>query len=437
MSNRHSRRSFLQSSLYSGIAVWVGDRSLAATGRMPSEQINFGCIGVGGKGESDTADAARFGNIAAICDVDEVTLAKSGAKYSGAQRFADYRIMLERLGKSIDAVTVSTPDHHHGPATSMALQMGKAAYTQKPLTHSIWEARRLAELAREMKVATQMGNQGTAAPKLRENAAHLRAGLIGTIKEVHVWTNRPIWPQGVPRGANAPVPITLNWNEWLGPAPERPYAAGYHSFAWRGWWDFGTGAIGDMACHTVNLPFMALDLRDPISVQAESAGHNRDSYPEWSTIKFEFAKTKHRPAITMHWYDGGKVPEDLLTGLKRNASGSMIIGDKGKLYTPGDYGDQGQWIGVTPSGTPDVPVAKGGHFGEFAEAIRTGKQSVSNFPDYSGPLTETILLGNLAVWTTAKGEGPKIEWDSRRMVAKNMKELDQIVHPVFLNGYKV
>ncbi|MGQ9699039.1 MAG: Gfo/Idh/MocA family protein, partial [Armatimonadota bacterium] len=298
--------------------------------------------------------------------------------------------------------------------------------------HSLYEARRLGEIARRMKVATQMGNQGTAGTQLRRSAAMIKAGLLGTVKEVHIWTNRPIWPQGIPRPAPEPVPDTLKWDLWLGPAPERPYAKGYHPFAWRGWWDFGTGALGDMGCHTMNMPFMALDLRDPVSVVAETSGHNKDSYPKWAIVRYEFPATKSRPALTMIWYDGGKrPPAELLEGQQMANSGSLIIGEKGKLYSPGDYGGSCQLIGVEPI---EVQVEESpGHFEEFVRAIKGGKPAVSNFPDYAVPLTETVLLGNLAVWA----DGKKIEWDARRLRAKNAPEVENIIRPRYRRGYSI
>ena len=251
MSLQHSRRDFLRTAAVTGFGVWIGTESHAQNNpKSPNDKVNFACIGVGGKGDSDSSDAARFGNIVAICDVDENTLNKKGEQFPGAKKYTDYRKMYDEMGKQFDAVTVSTPDHNHGPATALALHMGKACYTQKPMAHSIYEVRQLSNLARKMKVVTQMGNQGTAVNSMRKNAYRVRAGAIGAVKEVHVWTNRPIWPQGIERSAEKPVPAGLDWNLWLGPAKERPYGDNYHTFAWRGWWDFGTGALGDMACHT-------------------------------------------------------------------------------------------------------------------------------------------------------------------------------------------
>ena len=315
------------------------------------------------------------------------------------------------------------------------MHMGKHCFVQKPMTHAIHEARVLGELAREKKLATQMGNQGTADGGLRRGAAMVKAGAIGTVKEVHVWTNRPIWPQGGDRPKPETPPTTLHWNEWLGPAPERPYGKGYHPFSWRGWWDFGTGALGDMACHTVNMCFMALNLRDPISVVAETSGHNKDSYPKWSIIHFEFPQLGDRPPVKMTWYDGGKrPPEELFEGKKPGGSGSMMVGDKGKYFSSGDYGGGilmgGAEVAVDPPKSP-------GHFQEWVRAIKGGEQAMSNFPDYAGPLTETILLGNLAVYAAASGKGEKVEWDAKNLKVKNIAGLEMIVQPAYRAGYSL
>lgn len=434
MSTQRSRREFLRDATLTGIGVWATDRSWAQGNKSPNERINFACIGVGGKGDSDTADAARFGNIVAICDVDENTLNAAAQKYPNARKYNDYRKMLDEMSNQIDAVTVSTPDHHHALAAAAAMHLGKHCFCQKPLTHSIYEARRLGELARHKKVATMMGNQGTADNSMRHNAALVRAGALGTVTEVHVWTNRPIWPQGIARPEPTPVPSNLHWDLWLGPAPERPYANDtYHTFKWRGWWDFGTGALGDMACHTANMPFMALDLRNPTSVQAETSGNNKDSYPKWSVIHFEFPANAHRPALTFTWYDGGKLPsQDLVPNEKFSDSGSLIIGDKGKLYTPDDYGGGGHIIGGVDVGEVKFPESPG-HFEEYVRAIKEGKPAMSNFPDYAGPLTETILLGNLAVWA----DGKKIEWDAHALKAKNAPEVSEIIRPKYRAGYSL
>jgi predicted dehydrogenase len=426
-----SRREFLKNTTLTGVGIWVGGRALAA--ESPNERIRFASIGVGGKGDSDTADAARSGDLVAICDVDENILNKAGEKYPMARKFTDFRKMLDEMGKSIDAVTVSTPDHTHAPAAAMAMQMGKHCFCQKPLTHSIYEARRLGEIARDKKVATQMGNQGTASGGLRKSAAMVKAGILGPVREVHVWTNRPIWPQGGPRPEPSEVPSQLHWDLWLGPAPQRPYANGYHTFAWRGWWDFGTGALGDMACHTANMAYMALDLRNPTTVVAETSGHNKDSYPKWSIITFEFPATGSRPPVKLVWYDGGKRPSaELMEGREPSESGSLVVGEKGKLYSPSDYGNARVLIGGAEEKEVEYKESPG-HFEEWVRAIRGGEPAMSNFPDYAGPLTETILLGNLAVWA----DGKKIEWDAKRLKATNAPEVNHIIRPEYRSGYSL
>jgi predicted dehydrogenase len=440
MSYLTDRRRFLKTTALTGVGVFVSGTAAAEDSKSPNERIRFACIGVGGKGSSDSRDAKSHGDIVAICDIDDNTLEKSSKGFPSATRYNDFRKMLDEVGKNIDAVTVSTADHMHAPASALAMRMGKACFTQKPLTRTIYEARKLGEIAREMNVPTQMGNQGTADKRLRTTAALVRAGAAGNIKEVHVWTNRPIWPQGGPRPPEATVPPSVHWDLWLGVAPVRPYAVGYHPFAWRGWWDFGTGALGDMACHTVNMPFMALDLRDPTGVQATTSGHNRDSYPKRSMITYDFPANGNRPALKMVWYDGGnKPPTELFDGEQVADSGVLLVGDKGKLYAPGDYSERDYKL-LGGASEPKVEIEESpGHFPEFARAIKGGKPARSNFPDYSGPLTETILLGNLAVWAAPEADSPgkKIEWDAKNLKPTNAPEVESIVTPVYREGYKL
>ncbi|MBC8870790.1 MAG: Gfo/Idh/MocA family oxidoreductase [Planctomycetes bacterium] len=441
---RTTRRKFLQTTAAAGVGFWVAGGVAPKRSFAANETINFACVGVGGKGRSDSRDAARHGNIVAICDCDENTLNKAAAGFKGAQKFFDYRKMFDEVGKSIDAVTVSTPDHNHAPAAIRAMKLGKHCFTQKPLTHTIYEARRMGEVAREMKVATEMGNQGTANNDLRKSAAFVQGGGLGDVKEVHVWTNRPIWPQGLgrPEGED-PVPEGVNWESWIGPAPMRPFKGGvYHPFKWRGWWDFGTGALGDMACHTLNMCFAALSLQDPISVQANTSGHNKETYPAWSVITFEYPANDKRGPVTLTWYDGGKLPpEELIKGSKEqriSRSGALMVGSKGTIYAPGDYADRAELIGQ--GGLPDVEYERSpGHFDEWIRAIKEGKPAMSNFPDYAGPLTETILLGNLAVWAAPEAEqtGKKIEWDAKNLVATNAPEVMPIVKKDYRKGWEL
>ena len=453
MSSKSNRREFIQNTSAIGAGLWVtGGRSWAqekAEKRSANGQVSYACIGVGGKGRSDSSDAAQHGDVVAICDVDDQTLEKSAKNpaFKNPATFNDFREMLDKMGDKIDAVTVSTPDHVHAVAAAMAMKAGKHCFCQKPLTHSVYEARMLAQIAREKGVKTQMGNQGTAANGLREAAAIIQAGYLGNVKEVHCMTNRPIWAQGGPRPEAAPVPPHVHWDLWLGPAPERPYAPGYHPFAWRGWWDFGTGALGDMACHTVNMPFMALNMADPVSIQATTSGHNQDSYPQSSKIVFEFPERDGRAPFTFTWYDGGNLPsKDLLLGgdfvfTGKSARGSIVVGEKATLYATDDYAND---FKLLPEGEIEKPKvdfeASPGHFTEFHEAI-LGKrdQARSNFPNYAGPLSETILLGNLAVWVATEADvaGKKIEWNSEKMQATNAPEVAHVIHRDYREGYSL
>ena len=431
MSQKTSRRRFLKTSAAVGVGYWVAGGVQAQESNSPNEKIAMASVGISGKGSSDSADAGRSGEMVAICDVDENKLNAAGeSKFPKAEKFTDFREMLEKMGDKIDAVTVSTPDHMHAPASLMAMRMGKHCFCQKPLTRTVYEARLMARVAKEQGVATQMGNQGTADTGLRRAAAWLRAGALGAVSEVHVWTNRPIWPQGGPRPKTAEVPEQLDWNLWLGVAPKRDYAVGaYHTFAWRGWWDFGTGALGDMACHEINMAFMGLDLRNPTSVRAESSGHNKDSFPKWSIVTYEFAATDERPAVKLVWYDGGKKPPQELCGDKTpDKSGKLVIGEKGKLWGYNDLFDGAEPMDVE---FPQSP----GHFEEWVRAIKGGEPAMSNFPNYAGPLAETVLLGNLAVWNAAEGQSEKIEWDAENMKCKNVEGLEGIVKPSYPEGY--
>ncbi|HEX3869217.1 MAG TPA: Gfo/Idh/MocA family oxidoreductase [Pirellulales bacterium] len=460
MSHRRQRRDFLKLTTLTGVGYWVaGSTSPATASTSPNERIRIACIGVGGKGRSDSDNAAQVGDIVAICDCDDKTLDTAAKKFEKAEKFFDFREMLEKQGKNIDAVTISTPDHTHAVATMMAMKMGKHVYTQKPLTHSVYEARMLRETAKKMKVATQMGNQGTAHSGLRTAVEIIQSGAIGPVREVHVWTNRPIWPQAPDIMARPtdtpPVPENLHWDEFIGPAPMRPYSPVYHPFKWRGWWDFGTGAIGDMACHTCNMPFMALKLKAPTSVVAEAGDVNPETCPSWAKVKFEFAARGDMPPVTLHWYEGkeggqsnksGKrmlPPEELQAKvLKKDEdlkkSGAILVGDKGLLYSPSDYG--GEWRlmpekdfeGYQPP-SPTLPrIAGGGDLGmkeEWVAAMRGGPPAMSNF-DYSGLLTETVLLGNVAIRV-----GKPIEWDFESMKAVGCPEADQYIKPEYRKGW--
>jgi len=403
--------------------------------RAMNRRLRFGIIGCGGKGWSGMEAAAQFGDIVALADIDADNRSKAMLQHPRACSFDDYRAMLEAMRGKIDAVVVSTPDHHHGPASSMAMHMGLHCYTEKPLCRTIWEVRQLTKLARDKKLATQMGNQSTASTNMRKVAALIQAGQFGHAKEVHLWTDRAKgwWPQGVERPKPSTAPPHVDWDLWLGPRPARPYAEGYHPFAWRGWWDFGSGSLGDMGCHIFNTPYMALDLRDPIAIQADTSGHNHDSYPEWSIVHYEFGEHNGRPPVNLTWYDGGKRPDPAVApGFTYGGNGSIIVLEKATVYCPDELNTEFHLVGG--AAIPDIKVEESpGHMAEFARAALGGEPARSNFPDYSGPLAETVLLGNLAIWAN----GPRLEWDAKRMEVKGTHEFDSLIKPAFNPGWGV
>lgn len=435
MAKELSRRDVLKGSaaVVAGLTVAAGE-ARSRSGE-PISRLRIGIIGCGGKGWSGMEQAAEHGDIVALCDVDATERSKAMMQHPRASTFDDYRAMFEAMKGKLDAVVISTPDHHHATASALAMRQGLHTYCEKPLTRTIWEARQLARIAREKRVATQMGNQSTASTPMRKTAALIRSGAFGAAKEVHLWTDRASgwWKQGVPRPEPARPPSPLDWDLWLGPRPARPYGQGYHPFAWRGWWDFGTGALGDMGCHIFNMPYMALDLRDPIAVRAETSGHDHDSFPAWSIVHYEFGERRGRGPLNLHWYDGGKKPPaSLAPGVEFGGNGSIVVCERATIYSPDESNSRFLIIG---GGTlPDVAVDESpGHMAEFARAAMGGQAAVSNFPDYSGPLTETVLLGNLAIWAN----GPRLEWDARRMQVRGTSEFDSLIRPAFRPGWSV
>lgn len=445
--SRYSRRSFLKTTTGGLLIATFVPRSAWGA----NDQVNVGCIGIGGKGSSDVTGAAGAGgNIVALCDVDENRRSKKvkiTEKFPDAKFYHDFRVMLEKEVKRIDAVTVSTPDHTHAPAAMMAMKMGKHVYCQKPLTHSIWEARQMTETARAAGVATQMGNQAHAGEPIRRAVELIRAGMLGMVSEVHAWTNRPIWPQGMKSKPSAEaVPDTLDWDLWLGPAPEQSYSSEYVPFKWRGWWDFGTGALGDMGCHILDMPFWALDLKYPLTVEAEQDSNTEVSGPTWSTIIYTFAPGKHHGELKYVWYDGvskdgGHAPPDeVLAGCGMEPAVAVskfdlvMVGEKGKLFfkrnktemltspesLTAEYAD-------TPKTLPRVPDEDA----EWITACKGGPAALSNF-DYSGLLTEFVLLGNLAIRT-----GKKLDWCGETMKATNCPEADQYVRREYRKGWEL
>lgn len=368
-------------------------------------KINIACVGCGGKGADDVRQFSGE-NIVALCDVDLARASQTILSHPKAKVFRDWREMLALMDNEIDAVVVSTPDHMHFPIAMKAIEMGKHVYVQKPLTHTVAEARMLLEAARRHGVVTQMGNQGHSNEDTRRVKEMIEAGAIGDVTEVTIWTNRPVWPQDKPLPTNAmPVPTTLDWNLWLGVAPWRPYNRAYCPFDWRGWWEYGSGAIGDMGCHTIDAVFWALELGAPDHVSAEVVGGDEFSCPKGSIITYKFPVRGNRPPVTLKWYDGCCKPERpaiLPEGEKMPGSGQLLMGSKGALYCPGDYCDQAKILPeslrasfVPPPKT--LPRVKNGHYQNWLDGIRGVVDApCSNF-EHAVPLTEIALLGAVAV----------------------------------------
>jgi predicted dehydrogenase len=436
MSGKMNRRAFLKGAAATGASFLFLRDSRMAFGYEANEKLNIAIVGCGGKGRGNL-DACAGENIVGLCDVDGGKLGEAASKYTEAKQFADFRVMLDKMGKQIDAVVVSTPDHTHAPASIMAMKMGKHVYCEKPLTHSVYEARMMRDVARKHKVATQMGNQGTSHDGLREAVEVIRSGAIGQVYEIHVWSNRPVWPQGIDRPKETPpVPRDLAWDLWLGPAPVRPYNPAYHPFKWRGWKDFGTGAIGDMGCHTLNMPFMALELSNPISVEAEVFEETSETYPKRSIVTYYFPERNGLRTLRLKWYDGSlKPPAHVLDGRDLPGSGVVLIGDKGRLFSPDDYGAHyellpGEKFAGFQKPAQSIPRSIG-HHAEWIRACKGGEPAMSNF-DYAAALTETMLLGNVAILT-----GETIYWDAENMKAINCAKADCVLNREYRKGWSL
>lgn len=404
-----------------------------------NSRLNIAGIGIGGKGRADIVGCDSE-NIVALCDVDLAQLEKTGATFPRAQRFFDWRVMFDQLGREIDAVTVSTPDHMHFLPAHRAIKEGKHVYCQKPLTHTVWEARELAQAARGAKVATQMGNQGISHPRVRRDAELLRAGVIGDIVEFHCWTDRPgeWWKQGLDRPTEFPaVPSNLKWDLWLGCAADRPYSPLYAPKNWRGWWDFGTGAIGDMGCHLLNTLTLAKEIRDPIRIEADGAGQTRFSGPVNAHISWKFPARGAEPAWTMHWYDGGRKPRaELFPGQTYTNNGQIIVGTKDVFYSRGYNGGGLFQSGATyetfagiPPTLPKTDNWDRNHYEEWIAACKGGPKAFSNF-DVAGPVTEVVLLGQVALRA-----GQAIDWDARRMKITNVRSANRFLRTKYRKGW--
>ncbi|NIA14840.1 MAG: Gfo/Idh/MocA family oxidoreductase [Nitrospiraceae bacterium] len=413
--------------------------------KAPSETLNIASIGAGGRAAADIVAVMDDSNLVAFSDVDEDRCAAMCRYMPDVPLYPDFRVMLEKE-KSIDAVIVATPDHVHAIAAMTAMELGKHVYCEKPLTQTVYQARRLTEAARKYQVATQMGNQGHAGEGIRRVCEWIWADLIGPVHEVHVWTDRPIWPQGIDRPSETPpVRDTLSWDLWLGPAPERPYHPNYLPFNWRAWRDFGTGALGDMACHLMDPVFMALQLGAPETVEAESSSMNGETFPEWSIVTFQFPARRDMPPVKVFWYDGGKKPSvpEAIRGAKlgdleeEGANGSLFIGEKGYL-TAGTYGASPRLLPAEKMEELEPNMwqyeflpRSPGHHAEWIAACKGGKPAGSNF-DYAGPMTEAVLLGNVALCT-----GEKIEWNAKKVRVTNIDEANALINPPARKGWAI
>ena len=437
-----SRREFIGKTAAAAAFTIVPRYVLGGNGyTAPSDKLNMACIGVGGMGYNDTI-GVNSENIYALCDVDDERAAKAYNKFPKAKYFKDFRVLLDQE-KEIDAVTISTPDHVHAVAAMMAMKMGKHVYVQKPLSHTVQEARKLSETARAMKVATQMGNQGHAGEGARLINEWIWSGAIGDVYEAHVWTNRPIWPQGIDRPKENPVvPATLDWDLWQGPATKRPYHPAYLPFSWRGWLDYGTGAIGDMGAHLMDQPFWALKLGDPISVQASSSPVNDETYPKSSMVTYQFPARKSMVPVKLIWYDGGlrpPRPEELEDGERMgdNGGGVLFVGTKGKLSC-GTYGSdpvllpKAKMKDFNPP-TKTIPRSPGIRE-EWIAACKTGLPTTSNF-DYAGKLTETMLLGCIAIRIADKYT--TLQWDGSNMRFTNLDMANQYIDKKYRKGWSL
>jgi len=406
---RISRRTFVRDTTAAAAFTIVPRHVLGRGFLAPSDKLSIAAIGCGGKGRSDIEGVAATENIYALCDVDSSMALDAVQKYPKAKRFKDYREMLDKEGRNIDAVTVSIPDHSHAAAGTLAMKAGKHAFIQKPLARTLGEVRALELAAKKYKVATQMGNQGHAGEGVRKIRELVEAGAIGTVKEVRFWTNRPWWPQGIDRPLQEfYVPATLDWNLWLGPAPERPYNPAYAPFKWRGWWDFGTGTLGDMACHIMDAAFWTLDLGFPTRVEPESQPLFKETAPAASRITWSFPAKGSRSELKVVWSDNSLYPArpaevgDEAAWPPDTGGGQLWTGTDGKLVA-GTYADDPTLL--DPARQADVvshpPAQKytrsPGVYAEWIAACKGGPPANSAFDTYSGPFTEMVMLGCLAV----------------------------------------
>ncbi len=437
------RRDFLRTAAPAAATLAFPHVLRSQGGVSPNSRLNVACVGVGGRGAAAVA-AMKDENIVALCDVDDVRGARAVKANPGARQFRDFRRLLDEVGRSVDAVTVSTPDHMHFPVAMAAMALGKHVFVEKPIAHTVWEARQLVKVAAEKRLATQMGNQGHAGEGIRLLREWYEAGVFGEVTEIHSWTDRPIWPQGVKAPDHSKlipvVPPSLDWDLWLGVAAARPYDPAYLPFNWRGFWDFGTGALGDMGCHMMDA-FWALDLPAPASVEAVSSGQTDLSAPTASVVTYLFPARGKRPALTWVWYDGKiqpSPPPEFEVGRKFPENATFIIGTKAAAIADPNYFTirlmpesrmQEMASSLPPKTIPRIPG--GNHFAEWVRACKGGEHAGSNF-SYSSRLTEMVLLSNVAVRARRR-----IEWDAAAMRVTNVPAANAFLTKEYRPGFGV
>lgn len=445
MTKRSTRRDFLRrASAVAAAAAATCPAILRA--RSPNGVVRVAGVGAGGKGWSDLNGAAGSAQIVAFCDVEtggnrKGGFGKAAEKWPDAKRYVDWREMLDKEHKNLDAVTVSTPDHMHAPATMTAIGLGLGAYTQKPLTRTVHEARQLTLAAAEAGVATQMGNQHHNGRTYRTLVKIIQDGVIGKIKEAHAWSNRPIWPQGIDRPSGQdPVPEGLHWDLWLGVAPERPYLTGvYHPFKWRGWYDFGAGALGDMGCHIIDPVVWALALGAPTTVWYEGPEPKPETFPEWERIHYDFPGTEFSTDDSIHvvWHDGNRKPPQELAqmpaGRTLPSNGTLFVGEEGTLVTSHGSSSLPALFPAEKFHDYQIPeVERVDHYRQWTDAIRGVAKTTSGF-GYAGPLTETVLLGTIA----SRVPNERLQWNSADLMFTNSTKANEYVHQEYRKGWEV
>ncbi len=455
MSHPLNRRNFLRNTSLAAAGFGLMRPWLNAATRTvsPNEKLNMAAIGFGGMGATNVRNCSDE-NIVALCDVDLKRCGGTIKQHPNAKLYTDFRVMLEKHPE-IDAVIIATPDHTHAHIAMACMRAGKHVYVQKPIAHSVFEARTLTNTARDLKLVSQMGNQGHSGEGIRQVTEWIASGIIGQVREVHAWTNRPVWPQGseMTRPTDTPnAPEGMDWNLWIGPAPMRPYHPSYHPSKWRAWCDFGTGSLGDMGCHILDPVFMALRLQYPVSVEGnvstywdkmwQKAEVHNECYPRSSIVRYKFPARGEMAPVTLTWWDGGLMParpDELEEGdmLGDSDGGVLFIGDKGKLSC-GCYGRKPRILNVDlnreakkiAKTLPRIPGSESGHEKDFIRACKGGTAASSNF-NYSGPLSEMVLMGNLATRFPER----RLLWDGEKMQVTNDKEANAHVHRVYREGF--